>query len=1030
MTLQGPQVAGGVSSSLPPHPQDVDACQDDSPPPPPLRFSSYSLLKRSSGDHPKDDASASLELPTGALFAPFVSLRPHPPRLHRQPTLCVTCSAYPSPFCRVDPATGGWRCSFCKGDNPCYSEDFIGSDPSQHQESYPEMTFKAVEFVEPSMASMFSAMSTAMSGLSSVATAESLGCGATASSPLAALGANAALGADANAAPAYVMVVDGNMREEALGDLADSMGVVLESLNPQALVTLVVFTGVVSVYRLGRVGGGGSRAAVAEVLPGEGALTEAEVGQRLFNGGGDYFAPVHSSKSLLCLVLAMIRQSREGATRIFAGGSRGSEGGKEGGSPDAEGTGGRQGWGVGRGAGRGWGRGRRRPMKVHRRKRCLGPAVSCALSLARSAGRPTSRLMVCLGGCPNCGPGAVVPMVSGAAASEVDPLALEAAARHFQALGERALEQGTGVDVFCGGSETLGLPALQALVAPTSGYVVIRPTFGEGFRHDMVKCATEQAVSHGEGMHGCVIDVRSSAEVGLTHVIGPASLTDDHWDVDAEAIKESSRAAAAAKIGGGGGAPIGSLSAAEGGGRAIFNSSLEPPFNNIHDVRGSPENSPATEPRVAASGQSGEGSEVIHRMIMGRADPRTSLALYFSEPESRGFVRGDRGHGGRDEASGVWQAGEEEDEEHVYFQFVVRQAKGLEGRVTRVITHRLPMTDDPQGFLQTVDPETLAVLVGKVAVLQATYGAATGTNDAEVEEARLCVDNFISGISQRYRELRRSHWGRSDQGQGQGQGAFDIEGGPGDPKGHGVEPQLSWGREVGGPEAMTFPRELALLPRQLFHLRRGPLLGPLLQNSDDQLCLRHLFLRGSLEDCLRMLEPRMLSLNAPEALETLRAATESALEGEALEGDGERQTNPTPPPQLPLTPVPVETLAMLPDRLLVLDTHDRIYIWSGHTVCGREFDPLRKACEAGVAVSAASRFPSASVTFLKDGSSWSRYLTSRLIPSHKDSIEQQLKSFPALASVPRAELEGLRRKLPPTDDPSYHQYFWEACDQA
>lgn len=40
-------------------------------------------------------------------------------------------------------------------------------------------------------------------------------------------------------------------------------------MEPEALVSLVVFTGVVSVYRLGKAG-----AAVADVLPGGEALTD------------------------------------------------------------------------------------------------------------------------------------------------------------------------------------------------------------------------------------------------------------------------------------------------------------------------------------------------------------------------------------------------------------------------------------------------------------------------------------------------------------------------------------------------------------------------------------------------------------------------------------------------------------------------------------------------------------------------------------------------------------------------------------
>lgn len=63
----------------------------------------------------------------------------------------------------------------------------------------------------------------------------------------------------------------------------------------------------------------------------------------------------------------------------------------------------------------------------------------------------------------------------------------------------------------------------------------------------------------------------------------------------------------------------------------------------------------------------------------------------------------------------------------------------------------------------------------------------------------------------------------------------------------------------------------------------------------------------------------------------------------------------------------------------------------------------------------------------QDGTSWSRFLTSRLVPSHKDPIEDQLKGFPELAGVPAVEIEQLRAKLPPTDDESYRDFFWDVC---
>lgn len=49
----------------------------------------------------------------------------------------------------------------------------------------------------------------------------------------------------------------------------------------------------------------------------------------------------------------------------------------------------------------------------------------------------------------------------------------------------------------------------------------------------------------------------------------------------------------------------------------------------------------------------------------------------------------------------------------------------------------------------------------------------------------------------------------------------------------------------------------------------------------------------------------------------------------------------------------------------VLDTHDRIFVWSGADVCGKEFEPVREACLRIFSVDAANRYPAAAVVFLK-----------------------------------------------------------------
>lgn len=68
-------------------------------------------------------------------------------------------------------------------------------------------------------------------------------------------------------------------------------------------------------------------------------------------------------------------------------------------------------------------------------------SVSLVFRLARTAERPSARLLVCLGGCPNYGPGAVTPCIPGAASAEVEPEALAAATDYFEDLGDRALAQ-------------------------------------------------------------------------------------------------------------------------------------------------------------------------------------------------------------------------------------------------------------------------------------------------------------------------------------------------------------------------------------------------------------------------------------------------------------------------------------------------------------------------------------------------------------------------------------------------------------
>ena len=144
------------------------------------------------------------------------------------------------------------------------------------------------------------------------------------------------------------------------------------------------------------------------------------------------------------------------------------------------------------------------------------------------------------------------------------------------------------------------------------------------------------------------------------------------------------------------------------------------------------------------------------------------------------------------------------------------------------------------------------------------------------------------------------------------------------------------------------------LPRILFNLRRGPLIGPVLQHTDDIEAMRDLFLRASVPDALRLMSPRILMMPRPSR-------------------------NPT---KCPLMPVPLETLALQSNVILVLDAHSDIFLWTGRDVSGDEFAPLHRACERAARSMGKGRFPVPSFLSFKEGSSASRWLMSRLVPSH------------------------------------------------
>lgn len=62
--------------------------------------------------------------------------------------------------------------------------------------------------------------------------------------------------------------------------------------------------------------------------------------------------------------------------------------------------------------------------------------------------------------------------------------------------------------------------------------------------------------------------------------------------------------------------------------------------------------------------------------------------------------------------------------------------------------------------------------------------------------------------------------------------------------------------------------------------------------------------------------------------------------------------------------LPLQTLALQSNRILFLDHHTHVLIWSGRDVSGPEFNAYREACRQRAIESSAKRLPSPQVGLL------------------------------------------------------------------
>ncbi|ONK61426.1 uncharacterized protein A4U43_C08F29780 [Asparagus officinalis] len=147
--------------------------------------------------------------------------------------------------------------------------------------------------------------------------------------------------------------------------------------------------------------------------------------------------------------------------------------------------------------------------------------------------------------------------------------------------------------------------------------------------------------------------------------------------------------------------------------------------------------------------------------------------------------------------------------DHVYFQFAVQYSDVYRADISRVITVRLPTVDSVSAYLGSIQEDVSSVLIAKRSLLYAQ-------NPTDAIDMRLTVDERVKDIASKF------------------------------------------GSQMPKSKLFRFPKELSLLPENLFHLRRGPLLGNIVGHEDERSVLRNLFLNASFDLSLRMLAPRCL----------------------------------------------------------------------------------------------------------------------------------------------------------------------------
>mmetsp|Transcript_23585 Transcript_23585/g.25117 ORF Transcript_23585/g.25117 Transcript_23585/m.25117 type:complete len:964 (-) Transcript_23585:2914-5805(-) len=585
-------------------------------------------------------------------------------------------------------------------------------------------------------------------------------------------------------------------------------------------------------------------------------------------------------------------------------------------------------------------------------KRCTGEALQCAIDLANgdiSNPSRTTRIVLFTNGCPNSGDGNVVKGVSQMSRKKrgkrpthdiVDTDMLQKAVEYFDMAANFAISVGIGIDVFCCGVTELALPAYQAMVEPSGGYVMPLVSFDipqleQNLKFILQNSYISRSMNIPEEIFDnleCILDIRSDSFVTPTQLCGSGKVLPDF---NTEMV-ENERSAF----------EEGSKLAAEKG----FKTSNLP---------------------------SSKAMELsMTRIQLGRVDPLCTITVMMEIGDSIS-----------------------EEDDYAFFQLVSRYVcpKGNE-EITRICSFKLPVAEDINDFVSSIDDEAMSVVLAKVAVYRSLHGREetsdtrdlTVVRDADTQEklefdTQLDIDATVQRIS----------------------GAFRLLGLEEKTRSYSRRPKSKSGSSRRTSESsldFAFPPQMKETLNRLYHLRRGPLISPgPMRSIDDRAESRGLFLRFPLEDCLQMIRPTVWSTGS---MDGVSSAWDKML------------------------PFPAETLSLWDDSIVAADFHDTLFIWSGVNCTAKRYDGIREKFKTHLLEASTNRFPKPELHVLEDGDSMSRRFTARLAPSHADPIDNQIVHFPSLSTLKPEAIEKLRSKFKFYDsksDASFRTWFWSVA---